>query len=331
MTNPTRRTLLAAATGAALPAWAQGTVPSPQQPASPWPTRAVKLLVGFPAGSGPDLMARLLTEPLGKVLGQSVVVENRPGASGNLAADQLAKATDGHTIGLLSVVNLTTAKMLYDKLPYDPSDFQPLTMVGTSPLILVASTQAASGTASEFLARARNEGDTWNYGSPGNGTVGHIGMELVKMRAQLRAVHVPFPGVPQILTAMIGGQIQMALMPLGQATPHIRSGRIKAIGSSSASRSPLAADIATLREVGVAGVDLDVWNAIAVPKAFPKSHADRLLREVQAIIRSPDIRQQLFNQGWQAMGTSPEALANTIRATAATLGRVIQAGNIRLG
>ena len=153
--------LLAAATGVALPAWAQSgktLLPQPQPPASqPWPTKALKLLVGFPAGSGPDLMARLLTDPLSKVLGQSVVVENRPGASGNLAADQLAKATDDHTIGLLSVVNLTTAKMLYEKLSYDPSDFQALTMVGTSPLILVASTQAAPGTASDFLLRARSE------------------------------------------------------------------------------------------------------------------------------------------------------------------------------
>jgi tripartite-type tricarboxylate transporter receptor subunit TctC len=313
-----RRTVLAAAAALALPAAAQ--------PA--WPTRPLKLLVGFPPGSGPDLKARLLTEPLARALGEAVVVENRPGASGNIAADLLAKSGDGHTLGLLSVVNLTTAKLLYPKLPYDPTDFLPLTMVGSSPLILVASNQAAPGSVADFVAEARRQGDTWNFGSPGRGTVGHLGMELVKARAGWRAVHVPFPGVPQILNAMLGGQVQMALVPVGQAMPAVRAGRVRAIGSTGAGRSVLAPEVPSLREAGVGGVDLEVWNALAVPRTFAPANAQRLLASVQRIIRSPEVRQQLFAQGWQAMGTSPEALQHAIRATTEALGGIIRAQGI---
>lgn len=321
---PIRRAVLASALMAATPAlWAQKAA------VGQWPTRTVRILVGFPAGSSPDLTARTLAEPLSRALGQPVIVENKPGASGNIAADLVAKSNDGHTIGLLSVVNLTTAKMLYSKLPYDPSDFTPLTVVGTAPLVLVAPAPLVDSAAA-FLQQARAQGDKWSYGSPGNGTVGHIGMELVKQRAGLKAVHIPFQGVPQILTALISGQLQMALIPVGQAAPQIKAGRIKVVGTSSASRSPLAPDLPTLREAGVTQVDLEVWNALAVPRSMPAAHAQRLQVDLQQVIRSDEVRQQLFAQGWQAHGTSPEAMRNMIRSYTAALGGVIKAGNIRI-
>ena len=326
--SPIRRTLIVSTlAGTMTSIWAQKTQRA--LTTTPWPSRPLRILVGFPAGSSPDLTARTLSEPLSRAMGQPVIVENKPGASGNIAADLVAKATDEHTIGLLSVVNLTTAKMLYSKLPYDPSDFAPLTVVGTSPLVLVAPA-ALVDSPEAFLLQARNQGDKWSYGSPGNGTVGHIGMELIKLRAGLKPVHIPFQGVPQILNSLVSGQIQMALIPVGQALPQLKAGRIKLIGSSAASRSPLAPELSTLKEAGVMGVDLEVWNALAAPKSMASANTLRLQTELQRIIRSAEVRQQLFAQGWQAHGTSPEAMRNMIRSYTTALGGVIQMGNIRI-
>lgn len=174
------RTLITAALAAVF------TLAQAQTPPA-WPTRPVRLLVGFPGGSTPDIVARSLAEPLSKVLGQPVIVDNKAGASGNIAADQVAKATDDHTLGIVVNGNLTSAKMLYPKLPYDPAkDFSLISLLATAPLILVAPAKAPEGAA--FFAAAVQHGDAWNYGSVGNGSVGHLGMELLKSRAWCRCM-----------------------------------------------------------------------------------------------------------------------------------------------
>jgi len=195
-----------------------------------WPTKPLRILVGFPGGSTPDMAARTLAEPLSRALGQPVVIENKPGASGNIAADQVAKATDDHTLGVVINGNLTSAKLLYPKLPYDPAkDFTPISLLATAPLVLVAPANEPGG--ADFFTAARQGGAQWNYGSVGNGSVAHLGMELLKSRVPgLTPVHVPFAGNPQVVTAMLGGQIQMALIPPGVAMPHVRAGKLKAIG-----------------------------------------------------------------------------------------------------
>ena len=168
----TRRTALAIAVST-LPVLAMAQKPA--QPADPWPTRPVKIMVGFPGGSSPDLVARALSEPLSQLLGQPVIVENRPGAGGNIAADMVAKATDNHTFGVMINGNLTTAKILNPKTPYDPAkDLAPLSLIGTAPLVLTAPADAPGATSKAFLEDARKAGDKWSYGSPGLGTVGNI-------------------------------------------------------------------------------------------------------------------------------------------------------------
>ena len=186
MLTPVRRTLLLMALGAlATTAMAQKVAPD----AAAWPSKPVKILVGFPAGTSPDLVARTLAEPLSRALGQPVIVENKPGAGGNIAADQVAKATDSHTIGVMINGNLTIAKLLNPKTPYDPAkDLAPISLIGTAPLVLATPTSAPGRTAAEFLAAARQSGTTWSYGSPGVGTVGHIGMELLKARVGMDPV-----------------------------------------------------------------------------------------------------------------------------------------------
>lgn len=322
-----RRTLLAAAAASfAMPAWAQKATG-----ASAWPTRTVRMLVGFPAGSTPDLVARTIAEPLSKALGQPVIVENRPGAAGNIAADLVAKATDNHTIGIMINGNMTIAKLLNPSTPYDPvKDLAPISLVGTAPLLLTAPAAGPGHDAHEFFVAARNAGNKWSYGSPGVGTVGHIGMELLKTKTNIDPVHVPYPGNPQVINALVTNEIQLALLPPGLAQPQIRAGRLKAIGLTSSGRSPLVPEYPSLDEQGVTrGFQLEIWTAAAAPARMPRPIVDRLSRLIADIARTPEIRQKLFVQGWQVAGTSPEGLAIRIKRDTALLGGIIQMRGIK--
>ena len=295
-----------------------------------WPTKPLKIMVGFPAGTSPDLVARTLAEPLAKALGQPVVVENRPGAGGNIAADLVAKSSDQHTIGVMINGNLTIAKLLNPKTPFDPAkDLAPISLIGTAPLVLAAPANAPGATVTEFLTAARLAGSTWSYGSPGVGTVGHIGMELLKSRTGISAVHVPYPGYPQVVTAMIGGQIQLSMLPPGLAMTQARAGKVKAMGVTSAGRSALVPEVASLSEAGVRDFQLEIWNGVAGPATLPRAVVDRLSTLISEIARSPEVRQKLFQQGWQVAGTSAEGLAKRMQADYGVLGRVIAQQGIK--
>jgi tripartite-type tricarboxylate transporter receptor subunit TctC len=296
---------------------------------TPWPTKPVRLVVGFPGGSTPDMAARTLAEPLSKALGQPVVVENRPGASGNIAADQVAKANDDHTLGVVINGNLTSAKMLNPSLAFDPAkDFSLISLLTTAPLVLVTTPNQPGGL--EFFTAARNGGDKWNYGTPGNGTVGHLGMEWLKSKAGgINAAHIPYPGNPQVVTALLGGQLQMSLLPPGVAMPQVRAGKLKAIGVTASGRSPLVPELPSLAEAGVRDFNLEVWTALVGPAKLSPSAKARLALEVPRIIREADTRQKLFTQGWQAVGTSPEGLQNRVKSETSILGGIILARGIK--
>lgn len=316
-----------AATLIAMAPLAQAQANAPVVP--PWPTKPVRILVGFPGGSTPDIAARTLAEALSKVLGQPVIVENKAGASGNIAADQVAKATDDHTLGVVINGNLTSAKMLYPKLPYDPArDFSYISLLATAPLLLVAPTSVPDGAA--FMAAASQNGDRWSYGSVGNGSVAHLGMELLKSKTKgLTPMHVPFQGNPAVITALLGGQIQMALVPPGIAMPQVKAGKLKAIGLTSG-RSALVPEVAPLADAGVRDFNLEVWTALVGPASLSKAAQDRLNAEVPNIIRNADTRQKLFNQGWQAVGTSPEGLKSRVKEEASIMNGIISARGIKL-
>ena len=311
-----RRALLALAIAAL------GTSIQAAEPA--WPSKPVKLVVGFPAGTSPDLVARTLAEPLSKALGQPVVVENKPGAGGNIAADQVAKATDGHTLGVMINGNLTIARLLNPRTPYDPArDLAPISLIGTAPLVLAAPANAAGTSTAEWLAAARNGGSKWSYGSPGIGTVGHLGMELFKARTGAEPVHVPYPGYPQVVTAMIAGDIQLSMLPPGLAQAQAAAGKVRLLGVTSAGRSTLAPGVPSLSEAGVKDFQLEIWNAVAGPASLPRPVIERLSVLLSEIARSPEVRQRLYQQGWQVAGGSSEALALRIKADTAALGKII--------
>jgi tripartite-type tricarboxylate transporter receptor subunit TctC len=226
--------------------------------------------------------------------------------------------------------NMTIAKMLNPAVPYDPQKaFQPISLIGTAPLLLTASVNAPGKDAQEFFLAARNGGDKWSYGSPGVGTVGHIGMELLKSKTNINPVHVPYPGNPQVITAMIGGQIQLALLPPALAAAQIKAGKLKAIGVTSLARSPLVPEYASLNEQGIRGFQLEIWTAAAAPRSMPQPVVDKLSKLVSEIARSPDVRQKLFQQGWQVAGTNAEGLANRIKSDTALLGGVIMMRGIK--
>ena len=329
--RPDRRTLLAQSLAlAAAGIWAPAAfAASPNDARAIWPTRAVRLIVGFPPGSSPDITARTLAEPLSQALGQPVIVENRPGASGNIGADIVAKAADDHTLGILINGNLTSAKQLYSKLPYDPAkDFSLISLLAVAPLVLVAPANQPDGAA--FFEAARAGGEQWNFGSVGNGSVAHLGMELLKSRdSRVRAVHIPYPGNPQVVTALLAGQIQMALVPPALALPQVRAGKLKAIGLTSG-RSTLVPDVPPLADAGIKNFNLEVWNALLGPASLSKAAQTRLSEVVPGIVRDPAMRQRLYAQGWQAVGTSPDGLQARIRDESKILGDIITARGIRI-
>ncbi len=317
-----RRNALFFVAACALSSWASGQN-SIQTPG--WPSKPVKLIVGFPAGSSPDLTARTLAEPLSKALGQPVIVENKVGAGGNIAADLVAKATDHHTLGLMINGNLTTARLLNRKLAYDPlKDLAPVSLIGVSPLVLMAPKNAPGADGRAFLAAARQASTQWSYGSPGVGTIGHIGMELLASKTGMKPVHVPYPGYPQVATAMIGGQLHLSMLPPALAQAQVKGDKLRAIGVTSGGRSTLAPDLPSMAEAGVANFNLEIWNAVAAPQSLPAAQRARLGTLIGDIARSPEVRQKLFVQGWQAVGSSPEGLANRIASDTALFGGIIK-------
>jgi len=322
--NPIRRRLLALAATAALAL----TAAAPAHAQAPWPSQPVKILVGFPGGSTPDISARALADALAKAWGQPVVVENRPGAGGNLAADAVAKAADGHTLGVVINGNLTTAKQLNPRLPYDPAkDFAVVSLLATAPLVLVTPAEQPQGAA--WLAAARAAGDKWSYGSVGIGSVGHLGGELVNGAVGASAVHVPYNGNPAVLTALLGGQIQMALVPPGLALPQVKAGKLHAIGVTGP-KSELAPGVPALADLGVRMPALEVWNALVAPAGLPRAALERLARDVPAVMKEAETRQRFVAGGWEPVGSDAAAAAARVQAEARTLGEIITRRGIKL-
>jgi tripartite-type tricarboxylate transporter receptor subunit TctC len=322
--KPGRRRLLVAAGTLALAA-----TPWMAAAQTVWPTQTVKILVGFPGGSTPDIAARAIAEPLSRLWGQTVIVENRAGAGGNVAADAVAKSTDEHTLGVVINGNLTTAHLLNPRLPYDPTkDFTLLTLVGTAPLVLVTPPSVPSGAA--WAAAARAAADKLSYGSVGVGSVGHLGMEQLKAAVgNTGGVHVPYKGNPAVITALIGGEIQAALMPPGLALPQAKAGKLNAVALAGP-RSTLAPEVPALSEVGVNMPPLEVWTALVGPATLNRAAQERLSRDIASLFQDAAVRQALLNGGWEPQGTGAATLAARVRSETQTFGNIIRERGIKL-
>lgn len=318
-----RRHLLAAAAATlagALPARAQA-----------WPVRPIRMIVPFPAGTSPDLIARMVSEPLGAALGQSIVIENRPGAGGNIGTGLAAKAApDGYTFLFTIQGPLVTAPMLSKNLPYDPvRDLAPVTLVATSPNVLVVDPRLGADTLDDFVRVARARPGQLNYGSVGNGSASHLAMELFKTRAGIDLVHVPYQGFPAVINAILAGQVQAGFMVPGLAMGQVRAGKLKALGVTTLGRSSALPEMPTLAELGYPDFEAISWQAVLAPAGTPKPIIDRVATELVRIIKSDEVRTKMLGQYFSAAGTAPQALAKLMRSERENWSRVIRAAGVQ--
>lgn len=320
--------ILAIAIACAPDAYAQTPSPAsgPGKAPDAWPARTIHMIVTFPPGSSPDLVGRMLNDKLGAALGQTVIVENRPGAGGNLGTNLIAKAApDGYTIGLSIGGPLAVNKVLYSKLEYDPfTDLAPITLVAASPNVLVVDPKLGIGSVKELIALARSQPGKLNYGSVGNGSSSHLTMELLKTMAGVDIVHVPYPGSPQVNAAIAGGQIAAGFVVPATAMPLVQGGRLKALAVTTGARSLVLPDLPTVAEAGFPGFQSVAWIGMAAPARTPPRAIDRLSEELVRIIRSEDVRRRMQGIYFQAIGTTPEGLAQLMRADVELWGKVIR-------
>jgi len=316
------RILLAAVTLA----FAAGASAQPATDAKNWPSRAIHMIVPFPAGSSPDLIARVLSEKLAPALGAPVVVENRPGAGGNLGTALIARAApDGYTIGLSIPGPLAVNTVLYKKMEYDPfKDLAPVSLVGASPNVLVVDPKLNVNSVREFVVLAKSQPGKLSYGSVGNGSASHLTMELFKEAAGIDLVHVPYPGSPQVNAAILSGQIAAGFVVPATAMPLVQAGRLKALAATTSVRSIVLPEYPTLAEAGYPEVVSTAWQGIVAPAKTPRPIVERLSRELVLALRSEDVREKMIRLYFQPIGTAPEGLASLMRSEVERWGKVIR-------
>ena len=278
-----------------------------------WPDQPIRLVVPFTPAGGPDIIARFVAERLSPKLGQPVMVENIPGASGNIGSQQVARARpDGQTL-MSSVNTLVMNASLYKNLPYDPvADFAPLGLTAWGSLVLVAHPSQKPNTLAELVAAAKAEPKTLTYGSPGVGTPHHLSMALMEIASGIVLVHVPYKGSAGAVQDLLGGQIGYMFLPVQVSAPHIRAGKLKAIATGSPESLPQFPDVPTLSESGLKGVDVDMWYGFFAPKGTPTDVVTRLNQEIVAILDSPEARTAFEAQGLIPATSTPAALAEIV-------------------
>lgn len=282
-----------------------------------WPNeKPIHLIVPFPAGSSPDILARTLAAPLAKQLGQNIVIENKPGAGGNIGTRFVARApADGYT--LLYTINgpLVTAPTLYKKtLGYDPvTDLAPITLVATSPNVLVVNASFNGANIADFMVQAKQHAGKWNYGSIGAGSASHLAMELFKKQAGIELAHVPYNGFPQVTTALIAQDIQAAFMVPAIAMTQIKSGKVKALGITSQQSIATLPGITPLSEQGFNGFEAISWNAILAPAGTPAVILERLHSALTKLLASEEIQNKFASQYFSTVGSSPSELRQRIQ------------------
>jgi tripartite-type tricarboxylate transporter receptor subunit TctC len=289
-----------------------------------YPSRPVRVVVGFPPGGGTDILARVLSPRLSEYLGQPFVVENRPGATTNIASDLVAKsAPDGHTL-LFTTSALAINMSLYKNLPFDAlRDFAPISVFAESPNLLVAHSSAGA-TVKELLAQAKAKPGAMNYSSAGSGTSQHLAGELFKARTGTYIVHIPYKGTAASLTAVIAGEVHFSFANVPAILGHVRSGRLKALAVLAPRRSDLMPDVPTMEEAGVTGVEVPVWYALLGPAALPRDIVKTLNDATVRAARSPDLRQKLVEQGADPVGNTPEEFSKLLREEVAKWAEIVR-------
>jgi tripartite-type tricarboxylate transporter receptor subunit TctC len=299
--------------------------------AQPYPNRTVRVVLPFPAGGGSDLIGRLVAQKLSGALGQPVVVDNRAGASGNIAAELVAKATpDGYTL-LFGNSSLSISPAVYQKLNYSPTqDLMPISMASSYPFALAVHPSLPVRSVKELLALAKAQPDQLAYASAGAGTMSHMAMELLRLKTGTRVQHLAYKGAAPASVSLISGESQLAFLVMPVAQVQIRAGKLRGLGVAAPTRSTAAPDIPTMQEAGVEGHVALQWNGFFAPAKTPQSIIDRLHQEVAKAVHLPDVKERFEAEGATPAGTSPAEFAAFYRAEAAKWADVAKRSGTRL-
>ena len=299
--------------------------------AQEWPTKTVRLIVPFGPGSTPDMIGRVLADNLQQTLGQPFVVENRPGASANTGTDIVAKAEpDGYTIGISLGGPLAINTLLFSKMPYDPKkDIALISMLATQPSLLVVNASLGVNSVAELVTLLKSNPGKYNYGSIGNGSLSHLAMEAIALKSGATMVHIPYPGSPQAMTAVLRNDVQMACMPAIAVTPHVASGQVKVLAQSLAQRSKLLPDYPTLKESGI-DVEADAWTGLIAPAKTPDAIIAKIHGAVVDALGKPAIREKFATQLMEPVPTTPAQFRTKIDADLARWAPVIKAIDIKI-
>ncbi len=295
-----------------------------------FPVRSLRIIVPAAPGGTVDLLSRAVAQKLGEGLGQSVIVENKPGASTNLGNDYVAKSPpDGYTL-LMSGITLSTNPHLYSKLTYDPQkDFAPITVVAVSGNVLVVNPALGVGSVQALIDLAKTKPGRLHYGTPAIGATGHLAGEMFNAMAGVRLTQVPYKGAAPALADLMGGQIEMTFDNIPAAIGHIRSGKLKALGVTSATRSSALPDVPTIAESGVPGYDISAWFGLVAPAATNPDIIARLHAASIKALAAPDVRSRFTQLGFEAIGNTPAQFQQTIQSDLARFGKIIRDAGIK--
>jgi tripartite-type tricarboxylate transporter receptor subunit TctC len=299
--------------------------------AQSWPTKAITIVVPFPAGGTTDVLARAISNKLSAAIGQPVIVENKPGAGATLGADLVAKATaDGHTL-LMGAVHHTVASNYYKNLKYSfEKDFAPITTVALVPNVMTVSANSPYNSVKEVIADAKANPDKLAYGSNGNGTAQHMIGTQFEMETGVKVLHVPYKGSAPLTTDLLGGQVTMSFDTITPVLPFIKEGKLRALAVTTAKRSSALPNVPTLQEAGVPNVAIGTWFGLLAPAATPKPVIARLNTEIVKIIQSPEFKKQMADIGAEPIGNKPEEMAKQIKDETEKFARLVKDGKITL-
>ena len=299
--------------------------------AQDWPTRTVRIVVPFPAGGSADLMPRAVAEKLAERWGQPVIVENRPGAAGNIGADAVYRAEpDGYTLLSGPPPPLVINRLLYPKLSYDSSQFVPITVIGAIPNVLLVHPKTNVSTVAELIALAKANPGKLNYASQGSGTTSHLTAELFKtMAGGLQITHVPYKGTAPALADLVGGQVEMMCDNLGVSLPHVRSGRLKALAIASRNRFSGMPDVPTMAET-LPGFEAVAWFGVVGPPKMPAALAQKISADIKEVLRIPEVQKRLVDLSAEPMGLSPAETAAFMKQETERWGAVIRSAGVKL-
>lgn len=303
----------------------------PAHGAEKYPVRPVRFVIPFPPGGGNDILGRAFAERLGERFGQQWVVDNRGGASTIIAAEIVARApADGYTLLLGTNSTLAVVPSMRDKLPYDPiKDYDPISLMSASPYLLVVNPGFPARTVKDLIALARAKPGQINYASPGHGTSNHLSFELFKAMAGIDVTHVPYKGTALMITELLGGQVPVMMASTASVRPHVLSGKLRALGISTAKRSPAMPDVAPIAESGVPGFNTASWVGLVGPRGLPPAVVAQLNQAIAAVIQGSDLRERLASQGFVPEASTPQQFAAHIRAELDRFRKLVKTAGIK--